>query len=150
MRSGIIPHDHYIDYETVNLLEGFDFVFLCIDNGDARRLIVQKLEQFGTPFIDVGMGINEIDGALTGLVRVTHSANSNRSHVWAKKRIPFDPDSEENEYDRNIQIADLNALNATLAVMKWKRICGFYHDMEGEFFSAYSIGCNSLVNEDQQ
>lgn len=36
--------------------------------------------------------------------------------------------SAEDAYRSNIQIADLNALNAVLAVGTWKRLCGFYVD----------------------
>lgn len=56
---------------------------------------------------------------------------------------------DNNEYSRNIQIADLNALNAALAVIKWKKIFGFYGDLEHEHFSTYDIDGNHLNNEDQ-
>jgi hypothetical protein len=36
----------------------------------------------------------------------------------------------KNECGRNIQIADLNALNAALAVVKWKKLYRFYVDLE--------------------
>ena len=35
-------------------------------------------------------------------------------------------DAPENVYRANIQIAELNALNASLAVIKYKQLCGFY------------------------
>jgi hypothetical protein len=53
------------------------------------------------------------------------------------------------DYDRNIQIADLNALNAALAVIKWKKMFGFYRDLEREHFTAYAIDTNTLINEDK-
>ena len=53
------------------------------------------------------------------------------------------------DYDSNIQVADLNALNAALAVIKWKKLCGFYLDFVKEHHSTYSIDCNMLVNDDQ-
>lgn len=34
------------------------------------------------------------------------------------------------DYDYNIQIADLNALNAALTVIKWKKLWGFYLDLD--------------------
>jgi hypothetical protein len=54
----------------------------------------------------------------------------------------------DNDYDKNIQIADLNAFNAVLAVIKWKKLFGFYADQEKEFFSTYTIDCNMLISED--
>jgi hypothetical protein len=54
----------------------------------------------------------------------------------------------KNEYDKNIQIAELNALHAALAVIKWKKIFGFYADQRGEHYSTYAIGRNDTNNED--
>ena len=34
------------------------------------------------------------------------------------------------DYERNIQIADLNALTASMAVIRWKKFSGFYQDLE--------------------
>ncbi len=56
--------------------------------------------------------------------------------------------SAVDEYSRNIQIADLNALNAALAVIKWKKFCGFYRDLACERFTTYAIDGNKLINED--
>ena len=58
-------------------------------------------------------------------------------------------DDDDNEYDTNIQIAELNALNAALAVIKWKRLMGFYRDAGKEFFSSYQISTGEIVNEDK-
>jgi hypothetical protein len=57
-----------------------------------------------------------------------------------------DPDDE---YRQNIQIAELNTLNAALAVIRWKKHLGFYVDLEHEFSSTYTIDGNILINEDQ-
>lgn len=149
MRKGIIPHADYIDASNVDQLNGMDFVFLCLDKGGAKKLIVEKLEEFGIPFIDVGIGVNLVDDALFGIIRVTTSTVEQRDHVGAKSRISFSDGDDNNEYSRNIQIADLNALNAALAVIKWKKLCGFYVDLEKEHHSTYTIDGNTVVNEDQ-
>jgi hypothetical protein len=44
----------------------------------------------------------------------------------ARARISFATDDANNEYDKNVQVADLNALNACLAVIAWKKSRGFY------------------------
>lgn len=59
-----------------------------------------------------------------------------------------DYNADRNEYDVNIQIADLNALNAALAVIKWKKLMGFYQDLDLEHHCTYTIGGNLLHNED--
>jgi hypothetical protein len=51
---------------------------------------------------------------------------------------------EDAIYDQNIQVADLNALNATMAVIKWKKLSGFYGDYERELNSFYTIDTNAL------
>jgi len=148
MRKGIVPHVCYIDASNVDLLHQMDFVFLCLDKGRAKRLIVDKLEEWGTAFIDVGMGIQLVDDALLGVLRVTSSTAEKREHVSAKGRIPFSDGDDHNEYSRNIQIADLNAFNAALAIIKWKKLWGFYVDLEQEHHSTYTIDGNMLTNED--
>lgn len=148
MRKGIVPHACYIDASNIDLLGGLDLVFLCLDQGGAKRLIVDKLEEAGTAFIDVGMGIHLVDEALLGVLRVTSSTAEKREHVRAKDRISFSDGDENNEYSRNIQIADLNAFNAALAVIKWKKLWGFYVDLEHEHHSTYTIDGNMLINED--
>ena len=149
MRRGIVPHAFHIDASNVEQLRKMEFVFLCMDKGEAKKLIVGKLEEWGVPFIDVGMGVELTDDALGGIVRVTTSTVEKREHVKEKSRIPFSDGDGNDEYSRNIQIADLNALNAALAVIKWKKLFRFYRDLEHEHFSTYTIDGNTLVNEDQ-
>ena len=57
--------------------------------GCSRQRIVAALEAAGVSFIDVGMGIYEIDGKLAGIVRTTTSTSTQRSHVHSSNRIPF-------------------------------------------------------------
>ena len=147
LRRGITTHDVYINDSNVNLLKEMDFVFLSLDRGEAKKLIVERLEEYRIPFIDVGMGLYIGEGSLGGLVRVTCSTDEQRDHV--RDRISFSDNDANNEYTQNIQIADLNALNAALAVVKWKKLCGFYLDLENEHSSVYTIDGNALRNEDQ-
>lgn len=149
MHRNIIPHDDYLNESNVEILRGMDFVFLSTDDGKAKKAIVAALEEYGIRFIDVGMGVYESEGSLAGQLRVTTSTPQQRDHVREKKRIPFSDRGDENDYSQNVQIADLNALNAALAVVKWKKICGFYRDLEGEHFSVYEVDGNHILNEDQ-
>jgi hypothetical protein len=147
MRRHIVAHDCYIDETNVELLRAMDFVFICIDKGKAKRLIVERVEEWGKPFIDVGMGLQLVDDALLGILTVTASTAGKRDHL--RGRVAFSDGDTENEYSRNVQIADLNALNATLAVIKWKKLRGYYHDTGTEHFCAYTIANNRMANEDQ-
>jgi hypothetical protein len=110
-------------------------------------VIVEYLEALGIPFIDVGMGVELVDDSLRGVLRVTTSTPPRRDHF--STRVSLAEAGVEDEYARNIQVADLNALNAALAVVKWKKLCGFYLDFEKEYHSTYGIDCNALINNDQ-
>ena len=122
------------------------FVFICVDRGSAKKLVIETLQLWRIPFIDVGMGIEKVGAGLTGILRTTTSTPQYRKHV--QKRIDFADNDPEGVYDQNIQIAELNALNAAQAVIKWKKLLGFYHDLEKEHNSTYSIDCNLLTSEE--
>lgn len=143
MRKGIIAYGH-ADEGSIDILEGMDFVFIAIDQGRSRRLLVERLEASGVPFVDVGVGVLENDKSLLGQIRTTLSAEGSRE--GARHRMPLSDNDAINDYDRNIQIAELNALNAALAVIRWKKHMGFYVDLEQEHTSIYQIDGNYLVN----
>jgi hypothetical protein len=146
MRRGIFAHEYFVDSSNVHELDTMAFVFLSMDNGDAKKLIVERLEQRGIPFVDVGMGIQLNDGRLSGLLKTVTNTATKRDHF--RGRVPFTTGSDRNEYDKNIQVADLNALNASLAVIKWKKLLGFYHDAGREHYGLYAIIDNTITNED--
>ncbi len=147
MRNCIFPHDCYIDETNVELLKELDFVFICIDKGKAKRVIVERLEGWVKSFIDVGMGLQLVEEGLLGIITVTTSTPQKRDHF--RERVVFNDGQAENEYSRNVQIPDLNALNATLAVIKWKKLRGYYHDFSREHFCSYTIEGDRLANEDK-
>ena len=149
MRRGIHSHDEKLNADNVESLRPMDFVFLSLDSGSSKRLIVQKLEEFGIPFIDVGMGM-EITGdqKIFGTLRVATSTPQKRDHIAAGNRIPYGADGLNELYATNIQVADLNCLNACMAVIKWKKLFGFYADLDGEHFSTYTVDGNHLLNTD--
>lgn len=149
MRRGIHAHVGLIDEKSVEKLRGMSFVFLCVDDGPSRKLIVEKLEEFGVPFIDVGMGINFADdGTLFGSLRVATSTPEMREQIHTGNRIPFEDGDEQNLYATNVQVSELNCLNACLAVIKWKKLMGFYFDEESEYFSTLSVHGNTIINDD--
>ncbi len=149
MHRGIVAHDYFVDESNVDELRGVDFVFLCLDRGGPKRMLVEKLESFGVSFIDVGMGLYVEGESIYGILRVTTSTPHAREHVHSKTRIPFSDGDGNDVYATNIQIADLNALNAVLAVVKWKKLFGFYGDLDREHFSVYTLDGNTLANEDR-
>ena len=147
MRQGIVAYPVALDASNIHLLDGVTFAFLCLDSGEAKRLIVKRLEAIGAAFVDVGMGLELDEGSLGGILRVTASTPGKRDHVH-QGRISFAGGGEDDLYSSNIQVVDLNALNATLAVIKWKKIRGFYRDLEGEHHCTYTTDGNMLLNEE--
>lgn len=149
MRRGIVPHQEYIGEENVANLQGFDFVFLCMDTGPAKKLIVETLQAAETPFIDTGMDVQMLEDSLQlfAVCRVTTSTSTKRDHL--ARRVSYAPPAEDGDYERNIQIADLNALTAVMAVIRWKKLCGFYQDLEGEHDSTYTTNCHLLTGDER-
>jgi len=145
MRNGIKPYPENITEENIELLKDLSYVFICIDSNYARSLIISKLKKFGITFIDVGLGVNIADENLVGTLRVTVGTPSKNDHI--PNRIGSET-IDNNEYSTNIQIADLNAFNALMAVIKWKKMCGFYQDLKEEHHSTYTINTAQLINED--
>jgi hypothetical protein len=145
MHKRIIRHPFYVTKENIELLNGLSFVFICIDSNSARGIILSALKRMGIPFFDMGLGVNIAEDNLVGTVRVTVGTPSKTDHI--PNRIGT-VEIDDNEYSANIQIADLNALNALFAVIKWKKLSGFYQDLKEEHHSTYSINTAQLINED--
>jgi hypothetical protein len=143
----VIAHPEHVGEQNIDELRGASFVFVAIDAGPGKRLILEKLEEFRISVIDVGMGIYQVGDALGGLIRTTTSTPGQTAHVW--EQVSFADQSEDDDYEQSIQIADLNMINAALAVIRWKKLFGFYTDFENEHTSVYTIDGNHLLNEDQ-
>ena len=147
MHAGITAHPYYVDETNVSELADMSFVFIAIDDGGSRRLIAEALAAQGINFVDAGMGLYDTDGILGGQVRLTTSTSEDRDR--AKAHLPLKERDPNNLYASNIQIADLNALNAVLAVIKWKKLVGFYQDTDQEHQTLYALGGNLLINSDK-
>lgn len=149
MRRGIVAHAVYIGDGNVDELCDFNFVFLCMDAGPSKKLIIETLQAAGIPFVDAGISVDLLEDSLQLLAvcRVTASTSAKSDHV--ERRVSCAEPPEGGDYERNIQIADLNALIATLAVIRWKKYCGFYQDLEEEHDSTYTTNCNLLTGDEK-
>lgn len=146
MHRGIVCHPVRVDATNAGELSGMSFVFLCMESGPEKRAIIERLEQSGIPFTDVGMGLFNKRGSIGGLLRTVLSLPDQREQ--ARERISFAADDAQNEYDKNIQVADLNAMNACFAVIAWKKHRGFYFDLGKERFTSYSVTSSLHVKSD--
>jgi len=148
MHKGIQAHPYFITEQNVSELHNLDFVFVAVDEGASRKVIIDGLLAGSVPFIDVGMGVNEVNGQLRGQLRVTTCTPAISEH--ADRAIPTVSGGAENEYDRNIQIAELNALNAAMAVIRWKKWSGLYLDQDHEHHCLYAISGNIIINAEHK
>jgi hypothetical protein len=147
MHRGIHAHPVRISAENMADLLKCDFVFLCMDSGPAKKLIVEALQANSVPFVDTGIGTELLqdDLELLAICRVTTSTATKGDHV--SRRVSFAP-ANDDDYSQNIQIAELNALCAVMAIIKWKKFCRFYQDLEHEHDSTYSTNIHLLTAED--
>jgi hypothetical protein len=145
-RDGLTLESKYIDASSEQDLEGLTFAFVCVDKGSARSEIFKALISKRIPFIDVGMGLSRKDRTLNGMLRVTYYSSEDAERVLEKGLSELgDPD--ENLYRTNIQIGELNALNACLALIKFKQIRGFYFEETPVYGLLWEIGDLKTVTE---
>lgn len=147
MHRGIKSHPNYLDESNLSMLEELNFVFLCIDKGSAKKGIIEYLIGNMIPFIDAGLDVNVAGQTLLATVRSTLVTDQMTSHIPSRISLT---DRDADEYASNIQIADLNGLNAIMAVIKWKKHVQFYQDEEKEYSSIYDTNVNEMYNEDHR
>ena len=147
MRKGVIAHPVSIDGTNVNDIGSYDTVFLCIDGGPIKQGILDVCEHDNVLCIDSGMGLYRVGDRVAGILRTTTSAPGHGEHVKAHGRIDM-AGGGPGEYERNIQMAELNALNAALAVIRWKKIRGIYQDLAQEGDCGYVLDGNRIINRD--
>ena len=146
MKNGIVAHPYRVDESNVHELRECTFVFIAIDDAPSKRPIIDALMEFSIPFIDVGMGVETVDDRLTGIVRTTMVTEDKSDHV--SRRIPTVAAEVADDYRSNIQISELNALNAAHAVIQWKKYRQLYADTNGSHHLMHSIASNRVVAEE--
>lgn len=118
--AGIEPVPEKITPENVGRLRDFNFVFVSVDDGPSRRLIVDWLSANGIPYVDSGMGLDRSAVGLSGFVRITGVDRKAFEANVGTARLPVE-NAQINEYRKQPQITEFNAFNASLAVMRFKQ-----------------------------
>ncbi len=145
-RTGLSVTPKFFDASCTTDLDGVTFAFVCVDKGASRASIFDLLISRGIPFIDVGMGLNRKSGQLNGQLRATYYSHEHGQKVHDKKLAPL-ADSPDDLYKSNIQIGEINALNACLAVIRFKQLRGFYFEELPYFHLLFEIGDLKIVGE---
>jgi hypothetical protein len=143
MRRGIVPHPVYVTAENANELLDANFVFLAMDTGPDKKAIVETLTANDVPFIDTGVGLTKEPGGINGQLRITASTPERSDHIAEDRLISYFV-GDDAEYDTNLQVDELNAITANLAVIRYKKLFRFYADVEDERHTVYVIDSGDL------
>ena len=148
MHKGIRPHPVYVEEANLSDLNDFDFAFLCVDKGGVRRMLGAYLIARAIPFVDTGMELTMLPeaNALLGTCRATLCTAGKSDHF--ERCAPQSDAPGDDLYRSNIQVADMNMLNAVLAVQLWKKYCTFYLDHWQPHHHTYSIDSASLTRSE--
>ena len=147
MRRGISIHAEYLQADDhADAFEDLDFVFVAIDKEETRTALCERLEQMRIPFIDVGMGIELKQGQVRGSCQVFFTGDD--PGRW-RIGIPTIEGAGENDY-YDLQLADMGALTAALAVGTWRRHIGQYEGEEKDWLIRYLIDSNDLIKRTEQ
>jgi ThiF family len=129
-RHGLRLTAKAIDETSLAELDGVTFAFVCVDKGSSRSRIFDLLIAKAIPFIDAGMGLQRAaDGSLKGMMRLTYYPAHDAARIRAMNLAEM-VDPPDGIYRTNIQIAELNAMNASLAMIRYKQLRGFYSAQE--------------------
>jgi hypothetical protein len=145
-RHGLHIEATYIDESTAGLLDGVTFAFVCVDKGSSRAAIFNVLISKGIPFIDVGMGLNRKHVSIGGMLRVTYYP-AGEAAAMRDRQLSDLSDAADDIYRTSIQIGELNALNACLALIRYKQVRGFYLEEIAYKHLLFTIGDLHLVGE---
>ena len=147
-RTGLSATPSFIDATCSDDLDGVTFAFVCVDKGPSRAGIFDLLVSKSIPFIDVGMGLNRTKGALNGMIRTPYYSAEHGQAVRVKGLAPL-VDSPDDLYRTNIQISELNALNACLAVVRFKQLRGFYFEEIPYYHLLLELGDLKIVGNSE-
>jgi tRNA A37 threonylcarbamoyladenosine dehydratase len=126
-RHGLSFIPKFIDATCEDDFDNVTFAFVCVDKGSSRAGIFDLLISKGIPFIDVGMDLSRKEIGLGGMARVTYFSVSDAVKLRDASLAQL-VDGQNDMYKTNIQISELNSVNACLAVIKFKQIRGFYFE----------------------
>lgn len=145
MHTGIHAHDYNVTAENVAELDALDFVFLCIDSGPSRKVIAEHLRSQKIPFVDTGIELTNRSGSSLLEATARTLLVTPDSPDEAMDFLSFG-DIDDELYSTNIQVAEINDLNACQAVIEWKKSVGFYaNDAPGKFQMMYFSQDNKVV-----
>ena len=153
LREGIYPHTVRVNspstFDEFLLARPIDYAFVCIDqltNSDSPRqdAVYCALSEAEIPFIDSGVSITLDDHTVSGAV--TTSVYAAGSLAW-KDAIPNARVKGNVPGYRNVQLPEVNALAASLAVMEWRRRTEQYVSKSASFLHKFRLETPHIISE---
>ena len=147
LREGIHPHPIRVDstatFRAFVSAHPIDYAFVCIDQlteGDSPRqdVVYCALTEAGIPFIDSGVSITIEGSAVRGAVTTSAFAPGSTATAW-KEAVPNARAVGNVPGYRNVQLPEVNALAASLAVMEWRRRTGQYVSDSDSFLHKFRL-----------
>jgi ThiF family len=145
-RKGLTVTPKFFDASCADDLEGVTFAFVCVDKGSSRAIIFDALMTKGIPFIDASMGLDRRHGSLNGMMHATYYSPEH-ARERREKGLAELADMPDHEYRTNIQIGELNSLNACLAIIKFKQLRGFYFEEVPYYDLLFRIGNVKIIGD---
>ena len=151
LRDGIHPHPIRVDSQSTFgaflAAHPINYVFVCVDqlaDGEAPRqdAVYCALSEAAVPFIDSGVSITIDAHAVRGAV--TTGAYSAGSMAWQDAIPNARIDGTVPGY-RNVQLPEVNALAASLAVMEWRRRTEQYVSESASFIHKFRLETPRIV-----
>ncbi len=145
LRDGIHPHTVRVDdlatFRDFLSNLAIDYAFVCIDQlaeGDSPRqdVVYSALNAAAVPFIDSGVSLSVERSVVRGAV--TTGAYDAGSVAW-KDAIPNARVEGNVPGYHNVQLPEVNALAAALAVMEWRRRTGQYVSESDSFLHKFRL-----------
>ena len=92
------------------------------------------------------MGLDRKRGPINGMLRATTYEVDQAENIRDKELAEM-ADHPDDEYRSQIQISELNALNACLAVIHFKQLKGFYVDEHAPYNLLLDVGQLKIFSE---
>ena len=146
-RRGLKAIPKFIDETCKKDFANVSFAFVCVDKGASRAGIIDLLSDMKIPFIDVGMGLSRKGSTLRGMIRTSYFPTDEDQIKELKDLVPL-TNNPDDVYKTNIQIGELNALNACIAVIRYKQLRGFYAESVANYNLLFDISDLRIVGSD--
>ena len=152
LREGIYLHAMRVDSKSMfgEFLSDhpIDYAFVCIDQltkGDSPRqdVVYCSLSEAAVPFIDSGVSITVEDRAVIG--SVTTSFYEAGSMAWNDAIPNAKVEGDLPPGYHNVQLPEVNALGAALAVMEWRRRTEQYVSKPTSFLHKFRLETPNIV-----